>query len=73
MRSDAMINFLNVEFQASFWLFFTLIKDLFGSSSRSATRVVIIYISEVVDISPGNLDSNLWFIQPGISHDVLCV
>ena len=23
--------------------------------------------------SPGNLDSSLWVIQPGISHDVLCI
>ena len=30
-------------------------------------------IYEVTDISPGNLDSSLWFIQPGISHDVLCI
>ena len=29
--------------------------------------------SEVIDISPGNVDSNLCFIQPGISHDVLCI
>ena len=28
-------------------------------------------ISEVIDISPGNLDSSLCFIQPTISHDVL--
>ena len=28
---------------------------------------------EVIDISPGNLDSNLYFIQLGISHDVLCI
>ena len=28
---------------------------------------------EVIDISPGNLDSSLCFIQPGISHDVLCI
>ena len=28
---------------------------------------------EVIDISPGNLDSRLSFIQPGISNDVLCV
>ena len=33
----------------------------------------IICISEIIDISPGNLDSGLWFIQPGISHDVLCI
>ena len=29
--------------------------------------------SEVTDISPGNLDSSLCFIQPTISHDVLCI
>ena len=29
-------------------------------------------ICEVIDISPGNLDSSLFFIQPSISHDVLC-
>ena len=28
---------------------------------------------EVTDISPGNPDSCLCFIQPGISHDVLCI
>ena len=30
-------------------------------------------MSEVIDISPGNLDSNLYFIQPSISYDVLCI
>ena len=29
------------------------------------------YISEVIDISPGNLNAILCFIQPSISHDVL--
>ena len=29
--------------------------------------------SEVIDISPDNLDSRLCFIQPSISHDVLCI
>ena len=33
----------------------------------------VICISEVIDISPGNLDSSLCFIQSGISHDVLCI
>ena len=33
----------------------------------------IICISEVVDISPSNLDTSLWFIQLGIPHDVLCI
>ena len=31
----------------------------------------VICISEVIDISPGNLDSSLCFIQPSLSHDVL--
>ena len=48
---------------------FTIIKRLFSSFSLSAIKV----ISEVVDISPGNLDSSLWFIQPGISHNILCI
>ena len=29
-------------------------------------------ISEVIDISPGSLDSSLCFIQPSIFHDVVC-
>ena len=30
-------------------------------------------MSEVIDISPGNLDSSLCFIQPSVSHDILCI
>ena len=33
----------------------------------------VLCISEVIDISPSNLDSTLCFIQPGISHEVLCI
>ena len=33
----------------------------------------IIYISEVIDISPSNLDYSLCFIQLSISHDALCM
>ena len=32
-----------------------------------------ICISEVIDISPSNLDSSLCFFQPSVSHDVLCI
>ena len=32
----------------------------------------VICISEVIDISPGNLDSSLWLTHPGILHDVFC-
>jgi len=35
--------------------------------------IVLICISEVIDISPGNLDSSLCFIQPSVSHDILCI
>ena len=28
-------------------------------------------MSEIIDISPGNLDSSLCFLQPSISYDVL--
>ena len=30
-------------------------------------------LSEVIDISPGNLDPSLCFFQSSISHDVLCI
>ena len=33
----------------------------------------VICISKVIDISPGDLDSNLCFIQPSISHDGFCI
>ena len=40
---------------------------------RCSAFFTVICISEVIDISPGNLDSSLCFIQPSISHDVLCL
>ena len=33
----------------------------------------VICMSEVIDISPSKLDSSLCFIQPSISHDILCI
>ena len=33
----------------------------------------VICISEVIDISPSNLDSSLCFFQPSVSHDLLCI
>ena len=33
----------------------------------------VICISEVIDISPGNLDSSLCFFQPSVSPDLLCI
>jgi len=65
MGPDAMILvFFLYCFKKAFSLSsFTLLKRLFSSSSPFAIRVVS---SEVVDISPNNLDSTLWFIQPSI-------
>ena len=52
---------------------FTFIKRLFSFSLLSAIRVVSSALSEVIDISPSNLDFSLCFIQLSISHDVLCL
>ena len=68
------VSFLNIEFQASFSLSsFTLIKRPFSSSSLSDIRVVASAYLRLLIISASNLDSSLWFIQPSISHDVLCI
>ena len=65
MGPDAMIFvYRMLSFKPTFSLSsFTFIKRLFSSSSLSAIRVVLICISEVIDISPGNLDSTLCFFQ----------
>ena len=36
-------------------------------------KSAVICMSEVIDISSSNLDSSLCFIQPSVSHDVLCI
>ena len=46
---------------------FTLIKRLWFLFAFCFNGGVI-YVSEVIDISSGNLDSSLCFIQPSISH-----
>ena len=33
----------------------------------------VICISEIIDISPSKLDSSVCFLQPSVSHDVLCI
>ena len=53
---------------------FTFIKRLFSSSSLSAIREALsTYLRLLIDISPGNLDSSLCFIQASVSRDVLCI
>ena len=66
MGPDAMILFFwMLSFKPTFSLYFTYIKSLSSSSSLSATRVVS-SVSEVIDISPSNLDSSLCFLQPSL-------
>ena len=68
MGPDAMIfeaNFFTLHFhfhQEALYFFFAFYHK--GGA---------ICISEVIDISPGNLDSSLCFFQCSVSHDVLCI
>ena len=48
-------------------------EEVFSSSSLFCHKGGVICISEVIDISPGNLDCSLYFFQPNDSHDVLCI
>ena len=63
MGPDAMIFiFWMLRFKPTFSLSsFNFIKRLFSSSSLSVIRIVVLCISEVTDISPGNLDFRLCF------------
>ena len=74
MGLDAMILvFGTLSFKPTFSLStFTFIKRLFSSSSFSAIKVLS-SAYQVIDISPGNLDSSLCFFQSSVSHDVLCI
>ena len=45
----------------------------FTSWATGGALECIICISKVVDISPGNLNSLLWFNHPYILHDVPCI
>ena len=70
MGPNAMIFvFWMLSFKQTFSLSsLAFIKRLF----RFCHKDGVICISEVIDISPGNLDSSLRFFQSSVSHDVLC-
>ena len=74
MGPDAMVFvFWMLNFKPAFSLSsLTFIKRLFSSSSL-CHKGGVICVSEVTDVSPGNPDSSLCFIQPSVSHDVLCI
>ena len=49
------------------------VKEAFEFLFTFCHKGGVICVSEVIAISPGNLDFSLGFIQPCISHDVLCI
>ena len=72
MRLDAMILvFWMLSFKPALSLLFHLHQEALQFLFTFYRDVI--YISEVIDISPGNLDFSLCFFQPSVSHDVLCI
>jgi len=68
------LRFLNVELQARFFtLLFHFHQEALQFLFPFWNKGGVICISEVIDISPRNLDSSLCFIQSGILHDVFCI
>ena len=74
MGPDAMVLvFSMLSFKPTFSLSsFTFIKRLFIVFAF-CHKGGVICIFEVIDISPSNLNSSLYYIQPSIMHDVLCI
>ena len=70
MGPDAMILvFWMLSFKPTFsFSSFTFTKRLFSSSSLFCHKGGVICTSEVIDISPGNLDSSLCFFQQRFSR-----
>ena len=66
-------HFLMLSCKPAFSLsYFNFIKRLFSFFFFAfCHKGDVICISDIIDISPGNLDSSLCFIQPGISHEVV--
>ena len=73
MGLDTMILvFWMLSFKSTFSLSsFIFIKRLLKFFFTFCYKGAVICISGVIDISLGNLDSCLCFIQPSVSHDVL--
>ena len=74
MGPDAMIIvFWMLSFKTSFFTLFPFHQEALYFFLAFGQNGGVICISEVIDISPGNLDYSLCFIQPSVSHDVLCI
>ena len=74
MEPDAMIVvFWMLSVKPAFSLLFHFHQEALLFLFTFCHKGGIIYISEVIDISPSNLDSSLCFLQPSIYHDVLYI
>ena len=74
MEPDAMIFvFWMFSFKPAFILLFHFHQEALQFLFAFCHKGGVIGVSEVIDISPGNLDYSLCFIQPGILQDVLCI
>ena len=72
MGPDAMIFvFWILSFKPTFTLLFHFHQEAFEFLFTFYIKDGVICVSEVIDISPGNVDSSLCFFQP--SDDVLCI
>jgi len=65
--------FLNAQFQASFFSLFFLHQEALQLLFAFCHKGGVLCILEGIDISLGNLDSSLCFIQSSISLDVLFI
>ena len=74
MGPDAMIFvFWMLSFKPTFSLSSHFHQEAFQFLFTFCHKGGVICISEVIEISPSNLDSSLCFIQPSVSHDVLYI
>ena len=75
MGPDAMILvFWMLAFKPGFSLFlFHFHQEALYFLFTFCLKSGVACISDIIDISPGSLDSSLYFNQPNISHSVLCI
>ena len=74
MGPDAMILvFRMLSFKSTFHSPFSLSSRGFLVLLHFLPGGSVICISEVIGIAPGNCDSSLYFLQPGIPHDVYTI
>ena len=77
-KTNIMASGLIISWQIDGETMETVTEFILGGSRITAVgncshEVGVICIFEIIDISPGNLDFSLCFLQSSISHDVLYI